>query len=155
MEPPPFAPATRAVLLGFLAAVPLEVVSYIRLLCYSNDMAVDTGLVTIAVLRYTHSKNKTSCTNRVDIDALVHLFLAGCSIGVIVAMLIEMVLTLVAQGCFLVVDNRDVLGQIERYRAEHPGNGTSAGDILAHIRVRHSFSTLLTLSFMALLVPYG
>ncbi|ETV99458.1 hypothetical protein H310_08141 [Aphanomyces invadans] len=154
MEPPPFAPATRAVLLGFLAAVPLVmllVAPWTELLPL-GVLYTPPGLVAVAVLRYTHSKNKTSCTNRVDIDALVHLFLAGCSIGVIVAMLIEMVLTLVAQGCFLVVDNRDVLGQIERYRAEHPGNGTSAGDILAHIRVRHSFSILLTLSFMAFIV---
>ncbi|RHY30200.1 hypothetical protein DYB32_004547 [Aphanomyces invadans] len=117
-----------------------------------QSIAFSVSLVAVAVLRYTHSKNKTSCTNRVDIDALVHLFLAGCSIGVIVAMLIEMVLTLVALGCFLAVDNGDVLGQIERYRAEHPGNGTSAGDILAHIRVRHSFSIFLTLSFMAFIV---
>ncbi|KAF0689842.1 Aste57867_18754 [Aphanomyces stellatus] len=135
---------SRAALVFFLCVVPL----FAALLAPFS--LVPLLVLYLPPLAFAAGVYKYATAHRIDTNMLVHVFLGGFFPGIVIAMIVELLLSAVGGALFLVVDDGDLVGQMREYHTLHPNATTT--EIASHIHLRHSLSVFVGLVFMSFVV---
>ncbi|EQC35423.1 hypothetical protein SDRG_07133 [Saprolegnia diclina VS20] len=138
-------PVSRVVLVVGLVAAPL----YLAATSLSALLVLAVLYMPPAALfGWMYLSAKARATSKVNWDMLFRVFCGGLCPGVLLAMVVESVLT--AALFFLCIDSADVFAQYERYGSAHP-NATST-EILSHLHIGHTLGFFVFVFCLAFVV---